>query len=253
MPHAARHASARLLVGSVGVSHRHDHPGLARGIDARSCAEKFRRNREDSRITSGSVEKSFHHFGRWQLDPFLRMNAAARGTDEWTFVVDSEDFGASFVGFVLRGDEASDAFDAAAGIFRTCGHRRRDERSGAVTRDHASDGRHRVVGAFHHVVAAGAVDVHVDEAGNGGQMRGFHFFGAGGEAHALARADRFDHAVADEDSRVWNFGGGSQCSGGVQQSGGHGQANIVAEIFAQQKQNGRSRKLRPLRIDLRIS
>ena len=43
---------------------RHIDAGLSRGIDTRSCAEKFRRDCEDSRVSSSGVKKSFHHLRR---------------------------------------------------------------------------------------------------------------------------------------------------------------------------------------------
>ena len=74
-----------------------------------------------------------------------------------------------------------------------------------MTRDHASHDSHGFVRALHDIVATRAVDVNVDKAGNRGEMSGIHLFGAGGDTHALTRADCFDHTIANKDARVRNF------------------------------------------------
>ena len=95
----------------------------------------------------------------------------------------------------MGADIARDAFEAAAGLFDGRGDGGGDKRSGAVARDGGGDAVERARVAFHHVVAAGAVDVHVDESRHDGHCRrrrnrprrparGFHRDGRRGDAAA---------------------------------------------------------------------
>ena len=99
--------------------------------------------------------------------------------------------------------------------------------------------------AFHHVMAAGAVNMHVYKSRDGGLFALLRLPGRPRASSSLARADHFDLAVADQDSRVWNFHCGGERSRGVQQNGRHGQENIVAEIARVAKAKRAKPKPRP--------
>src|SRR4051812_3819815 len=150
------------------------------------------------------------------------MHASPRGVDERSFVVNSEDLRAQIVGLMLNGDEAGNSFDAAADIFGTrrdgCGHKR----GGAMASQCL---RHRAQGlgcAFHYIVTSSAVNVHIHEARNGGQVSCPDFLGAGWKGHALAGSESFDYAFSNENSSIRNFNGRREGTCGVQQNRGHG-------------------------------
>jgi hypothetical protein len=88
-------------------------------------------------------------------------------------------------------------------------------------------------------VTAGAVDVDVNEARDRGLASSGDFRGPGRQGHILARTYGFDYAFANQDSGVAYFRAGSECARDVQQNGGHGQVNILAEISRTTKRNGR--------------
>ena len=123
---------------------------------------------------------------------------------------------------MLLRDVSGDSFDGAESFVRAGGYRGGDERSGAVFRDFASDGAQRAAASFHDVVAAGAVDVHVEEAGDGGLVGGANFLRSRGQAHSRARADGFDHVFANQDARIVDFRRRSQSTAGVNENGRHG-------------------------------
>ncbi len=175
------------------------------------------------------------------MNPFSGMYAAARFVDERALVVNAEDFRFRLKRLELPGDVVRDAFHAAAGVVGTGRYRCGDERRCAVARQRFCHGGHGLRGAFHYVVATGTVNVNVDKPGNCGLAGGGDFRRAGRHGHVLARADSFNHAVANQDSGIGYFGSGSQCARDMQQNGGHRQVNIVAEITRTTKRNGREK------------
>jgi hypothetical protein len=167
------------------------------------------------------------------------MHAATRLVDEGTFVVNAEDLCFRLQRLKLLGDVTCNSFDAAARVVRARRNRGGDERSRAVPSQSLRHGGHRFSGAFHHVVPARAMDVDIDESGNSGLPGGGNFRGSGRQGHVLARANGFNHAVANQDARVRYFCRRSQGARSVQQNGGHRQINIVTEISCPTKRNGR--------------
>src|ERR1700737_1632981 len=126
------------------------------------------------------------------------MHAPPCFVNERAFIVDSEDFGARFIALQLVRDESSNPFDAAARIVCTGGNRRGQERGGSVLRQSSRYSGHCLVGSLHDVVAACAMDMHVDEARYCGLSAGHNFLSAIRHAHSLARANGFDDSVADQ-------------------------------------------------------
>src|SRR6267378_5243440 len=125
------------------------------------------------------------------------MNTAALSADERSLKMNSQDFGAGFIGFVLLPDVGGNTFDGAKGLLRAGGNRGGDKGRGAVLRDLAGDNSQCFRAAFHYVVAAGAVNVNINETGDGGFFGGADFLRTRGQAHSGAGADGFDHALAN--------------------------------------------------------
>src|SRR6266853_3135830 len=105
------------------------------------------------------------------------MNPTALFADEWSLEMNSKDFRAGFLRFVLLGDVPGDSLDCAQSLIGAGRYRGGDQRRGAVLRDFAGDRSQRGASSLHNVVPAGPVDVHVDEAGNGGLVGCENFLG----------------------------------------------------------------------------
>jgi len=129
----------------------------------------------------------------------------------------------TLIGLVLAGNVAGDAFRAAADGFGAGGDRGGDKGSGAMRGDHARHGFERVLGGFHDVMAPRAVNVHIEEAGDGDFVRGDDFARARGQGHRAARPDGFDYAVAKENRGIGNFRGRSEGTGNLKKSCEHGE------------------------------
>ncbi len=116
------HGRASLLVGCVGVPHGDDEAGFSRGIDARRRTEDLRRNRQNPAISSGSFEETAKRLGRRQLNPFGRMHTAPLFADERSLEMDSQNFRARFLCFVLLSDVSGDSLDGAESLVRAGGY-----------------------------------------------------------------------------------------------------------------------------------
>src|SRR5262249_25693181 len=148
--------------------------------------------------------------GRWELDPFGRMDTPSRRTDKGTFEVQSENFRAGQPALVLDTDVFCNGFDAAERVVGACGDCRRDHGGGSISRDHTANCGQRLSAAFHHIVAARTVNVYIEEAGNGSSVERRDFLRAGRQRHGFARAEIFDDAVAQQNSRVSELSSGSE-------------------------------------------
>ena len=111
--------------------------------------------------------------------------------------MNSQHFCARFVGFVLLSDVSRDSLDRTESLLRAGGNRGCDESSGAIFRDFARNGAQCGVSSFHDVVAAGAVNVYVDEAGNGCLVGCANFPRPRGQSHSRARSDGFNGVFAN--------------------------------------------------------
>jgi len=76
---------------------------------------------------------------------------------------------------------------------------------------------------LHDVTTAGAVDVHVEEAGSSDFVGGDDLLRTRRQGDRAARRDRFDYAVAKENRGIGNFRGGSEGAGNMNESCGHGE------------------------------
>ncbi len=76
--------------------------------------------------------------------------------------------------------------------------------------------------AFHHIVAARAVNVHVEKTWGSDIVRCMNFFRTSRERHATSWTDGFDHAIANENASVGNFYCWGKGPANVQQRGSHG-------------------------------
>ncbi len=129
---ASGHGRPSLLVSCVGMPHRDDQAGFSRGINARSGPEHFRRNRQNSGISRGGLEEAAERLRRRQLNPFGWMNSAALFADERPLEMDSQDFRAGFIRFVLMGDVPGDSLSGTQSFVRTRRYRGGDKGRRAI-------------------------------------------------------------------------------------------------------------------------
>ena len=151
------------------------------------------------------------------------MHATTGRIDEWPFEVDSQNLGSkSGIGISRTSDITRDAMQALAGLFRGCRNGGRDERCGTASRYCRRDFPDCLRGAFHHVVAAGAVNVHVDEAGNHDFVSRSVVFRIVGDANLVAVAHLRDLAAFNDDHTVENFFVWREDAAGVNRGRSHG-------------------------------
>jgi hypothetical protein len=127
------------MAASVGVPHADHQPGVPRSFNTRRGAKQFGRNGDELRMTTRRRNEFCEHIRGRQVNPFQRMHAWPHRTDERSFEVNSQDFGARISGQILRADVPGDSLGAFANRVRVCGDRGGKERSGAVRGDHFSD------------------------------------------------------------------------------------------------------------------
>src|ERR1700730_4101388 len=125
------------------------------------------------------------------------MHATANLVDEWPLVVNPQNIRLGVESPELLGDVAGNSFDTATSGLRARSYRGSDKRSRAVARQCCCHCRHRLLRAFHYVVAAGAMDMHVNESGNSSLATRGDFHGSSREAHVLTRPDRFNYAITN--------------------------------------------------------
>ena len=162
----------RLRVSGVGVAERNDQPAVRGRGDQIERARKLRREREDARgaaarrrrnLANRSTEGGTIHSGGCTPRRAGLMNGPSKCIAQ-NFRLRRAAGTAAFP--CSRAHPCGDACDGLAGAIFAGGDRRGDKRRGAAARDGLRDGGERLWRAFHYVVAAGAVDVHVDESGN---------------------------------------------------------------------------------------
>lgn len=107
-----------------------------------------------------------------------------------------------------------------------------------MTSDHLRDCRQGFFGAFHHVAAAGTVDVYVHKSGYGGLPESGDLLPSCRQTHVLPRADRLDHSIANQDPGVRDFATWGERTRGMQQDRCHRQIPIVTEMSHKRKREG---------------
>ena len=88
-------------------------------------------------------------------------------------------------------------------------------------RDFAGDRSQCFRAALHDVVAAGAVNVNINETGDGRPFGSADFLRSRRQAHPRAGADRFDHALPNQDPCLVDFSCRCERAAGVDQNGRH--------------------------------
>ncbi len=170
------------------------------------AALEFGRHGEHARAAVRRVEKAAEEFERWRRDLIFRMDAAPQLADEWSFEMNSQNFCRwSRVGPFERltvVNIAGDRRQAADGFFRRRGDGGGDDRSGAEARHGFGDPAQRFGSAFHHVMAARAVNVYVHKSGRNDHAGGDAIVSAGGDFHFIAMSDRGDFPVFDNHDPV---------------------------------------------------
>src|SRR5712691_6816662 len=124
------------------------------------------------------------------------MNSATLLADKRPLEMDSQDLGVRLIRFVLLGDVRGDPLDGPQSLIRAGRNSSGDERRSAVFRNLASDSAERGCGSFHDVVAAGAVDMHVNETRDGCLVCSANFPCSRGQGHPRAWPDGFDGVIA---------------------------------------------------------
>src|SRR6266404_8029342 len=145
------------------------------------------------------------------------MNAAALLADEGSFKMNPEDFSAGFLRFALLRDVRRDSLDGTKGLVDAGGDRGGHQGGGAELRDFAGDRSQCFRAALHDVAAAGAVNVNINETGDGGLFGSADFLRSRGQAHPRAGPDRFDHALANHDPSIVDFSYRRERAAGVDQ------------------------------------
>src|SRR4029077_7097724 len=110
----------------------------------------------------GGLEKLLQHCNGGASESIGRVNTSASLADKRTLQMNSDDFRretAVFFGLFVIVDVARDSLEAFAGFVNRGGDRRRQHRSGSESRDRGRDFIEGPGIRFHHVVAAGAVNV----------------------------------------------------------------------------------------------
>src|ERR1700761_1993973 len=136
------------------------------------------------------------------------MDATACGAEERSFEVDSQNFGMDVFLQELLSDVTRDSFGGATDSLSTGDDGGRDERSGATRCPSSRDELQGFRGAFHDVMSAGAMNVHIDKAGNCQLIGSLDFGGAFGQRDGSTRADGLDYTITNQDASVENLGGG---------------------------------------------
>src|SRR5258708_2337488 len=126
------------------------------------------------------------------------MNSTTLLADKRSLKMDSQDLGAGLVRFVLLGDVGGDSLDRSESLIRAGCDGGGDKRRGAMFRDLASDRAKRGASSFHDVVAASAVDVHVNETRNSRLVRSDNFLRSRGQGYARAWPDGLNGVIANQ-------------------------------------------------------
>jgi len=114
-----------------------------------------------------------------------------------------------------------------------------------MARQRAGYHAHSFTGAFHNIVTTSTMDVHIEEAGNGGGVDGRNFLGPRREGHIVARADGLNNTIANENAGAGYFGCRSESARSVKQKCAHREVHIVAEIGQGAKTKRAEPKFRP--------
>src|SRR5260370_3615873 len=169
------------------------------------------------------------------------MNSAALLVEKGSLEMDAQDRRAWFLRFALLSDEPGVSLDGTKSLVRAGGYGGGNERRGAIFRDLTGDGAQRGVSALHDVVAAGAMDMHVNKSGNGCLVGRANFLRPGGQSHPRARPHGLNHAFANQDARIVNFCCRSERAADGHEKGRHSSTIIVTAILRGTNQNGRPR------------
>src|SRR5215469_17387681 len=125
------------------------------------------------------------------------MYSATGSVDKRPLKVDSQDFGPRFLRRVLLRDVQGDSRRRTGSVVGAGSDGRGEKRSRAKLRYLPGHRRKRIARPFHEVTSASAVDMNVQESGNGRFIGRRHFPGAGGQVQAVPRPDGLDNVVAD--------------------------------------------------------
>src|ERR1700751_3045290 len=151
------------------------------------------------------------------------MHSTPGRVDERPFQVDSQNLGCkSRIGISRAADVTRNAVQAFAGLFGWRGHSSRDERRGAPSCDRGRNLCDRLGRAFHHVMAAGTVNVHIHEAGNYNLVASCKVLRIVGNADLVAMPYLGDFGVFNDDDAIENFFMRCEDAAGVNGGRGHG-------------------------------
>ncbi len=150
------------------------------------------------------------------------MDTAPLLAQERSLKVDSQNLRARFDSLILPGNIFRDSLNGSDGVVHPGSDRCGQQRSSAKSGQPAGDGAQRGSVPFHHIAAAGPVDVHIDETGHGSVIRSVNLVRAGWQSHSRARSYHLNLAFTHQDSRVQNFSLWRDGFANVQKCGCHG-------------------------------
>src|ERR1700719_4635467 len=221
--YAAFNRCYRLFVGRVRMAHRSNDAVVRGTLNQFERTGKLRRERDNANKAVRGGEKFLEELLRRWHDGVERMHAAPDGVDERPFQVDSQDFGCkSRIRISRAADVTRNAVQAFADLFGWRGHSSRDERRSAPSRDRGRNLGDRLGRAFHHVMAAGTVNVHIHESGNDNLVASCKVFRIVRNADLIAMPYLGDFGVFNDDDTIEYFFVGSEDAAGVDGGRGHG-------------------------------
>ncbi len=147
-----------VVVGTERMAELHAHAARCHLGDDLHVAGDFRRQRDHANRRDRQILQHFVHHRRYSR---VRLRAELAGVDVRTFQMDAEHTRAAWCANARVVAQPRD--DAHQFVARR-GHRGSEQTGRAITRMRAGDGFDRVA-AFHHVGAAAAVHVQIDETG----------------------------------------------------------------------------------------
>src|SRR4029077_5086267 len=163
------------------------------------------------------------------------MKSAALPTDKRSLKMDSQNLGTRLIRFVLLGDVGGDSFDRTESLIGAGCDSGGNERRGAIFRDLAGDRAKRGASSFHDVVAASAMNVHINESRNGRLVRSANFLRSRRQGHSRTWPDGLNGVIANQDPRIVYLYCRGKRTAGVNEKGRHGSNNIVTETLRSAK------------------
>ncbi len=155
------------------------------------------------------------------MNPFERMNAAARSTDEWPFKMNPQNFRTRIGSLMLERNIFRDSFRALADGVWVGGDRSGNEGSSPVGGDGLGDNLQSFFRGLHNVMSTSAVNMHVDKSRCGNPIGRVDLPGAGSQGNRAARPHIFNDTVANQNGCILKFCRRGEGAPGMKKCCGH--------------------------------